>query len=70
MSKVCYFCNASMGETGSNHTNEVFHSICDDCSDRLGVEEKLPKILLAIGELRRKNGSKEYHQLVPVAAAL
>ena len=65
MKKVCYFCNTHLGEIGGNHVNETFYSICDDCEDRLGLEEKLPELLLAIVELRRKNGSKEHHQLAP-----
>jgi len=58
-----------MGEKGDNHTGKVFHSICDGCSDKFRVEERLPKLLLAIVELRRQNGSKEQNQIPAVSLA-
>lgn len=61
MKRVCYFCNTYMGATDGNHTGETFHSICDECSHRLRVDERLPELLLAIVTLRKQNGNKEYH---------
>jgi len=59
-----------MGEKGANHTGEVSHSVCDECSDRFRLEERLPDLLLAIAELRKKNGNKDYHQPVGALAVL
>ena len=70
MKRVCYFCNSYMGEKGGNHAGEVFHSICDKCSDVMKVEERLPELLLAIAELRKKNGNKDYHQPVETLTVL
>ena len=69
MKRVCYFCNSYMGEKGSNHTGEVFHSVCDACSDKYRVEERLPELLLAIVELRKRNGSKEQNKIPAVSLA-
>ena len=70
MKRVCYFCGRYMGEKGANHTGEVFHSVCDECSDRFRLEERLPDLLLAIAELRKKNGNKDYYQPVGTLAVL
>ncbi len=59
MKRVCYFCNSYIGEKGGNHIGEIFHSVCDECSDRLRLEERLPELLLAIVALRKKNGNRE-----------
>jgi hypothetical protein len=62
MKRVCYFCNSYMGETDSNHIGEIFHSVCDECSDRLRLKERLPELLLAIVALRKQNGNREHYQ--------
>jgi len=59
-----------MGEKCGNHAGRVFHSICDKCSDVMKVEERLPELLLAIAELRKKNGNKDYHQPVETLTVL
>lgn len=69
MKRMCYFCGRYMGENGANHTGEVFHSVCDECSDRLGLEERLPELLSAIIDLRKQNGNKGYLQPVETFAA-
>jgi hypothetical protein len=69
MKRVCYFCGRHMGETDSNHAGRVFHSVCDECSDRLRLEERLPELLLAIIGLRKQNGNKGYLQPVETLVA-
>ncbi len=69
MKRVCYFCGRYMGEKGSNHAGRVFHSVCDECSDRLRLEERLPELLLAIIGLRKQNGNKGYLQQVETLVA-
>ena len=69
MKRICYFCGRYMGEKGDNHTSEVFRSVCDECSDRLRVEERLPELLLAIAELRKQTGNKECYQPVETLVA-
>jgi hypothetical protein len=60
-----------MGEKGGNHTGKVFHSVCDECSDRLRLDERLPELLLDIVALRKQNGfNKEYHQTSAIPAAI
>jgi hypothetical protein len=60
-----------MGEKGGNHTGEIFHSVCDKCSDRLRLEERLPELLLAIVALRKQNGfNREYHQIFTTPAVI
>ena len=61
MKRVCYFCNSCMGEENSNHIGEIFHSVCDECSDRLRLEERLPELLLGIVALRKQNGNHEHY---------
>jgi hypothetical protein len=51
-----------MGEKNSNYMGEIFHSVCDECSDRLRLKERLPELLLAIVALRKQNGNKEHYQ--------
>ena len=70
MKRVCYFCNSYMGEKGGNHTGEIFHSVCDECSDRLRLEERLPDLLLAIVALRKQNSNREYHQTFTIPAII
>jgi len=70
MKRVCYFCASDMGETDRNHTGRVFHSVCDKCSDRLRLEERLPELLSAIIGLRKQNGNKGYLQPVETLAAV
>ncbi|MEE9520703.1 MAG: hypothetical protein V3V43_03215 [Dehalococcoidales bacterium] len=69
MKRICYFCGSYMGEKGENHTGEIFRSVCDECSGRLRVEERLPELLLAIAELRKQNGNKEHYQPVETLVA-
>lgn len=69
MKRVCYFCNSSMGETDGNHRGEIFHSVCDECSDRLRLKERLPELLLGIVALRKQNGSREHYQTLASLAS-
>jgi len=58
MKRVCYFCNGYMGEKyGYNDENGVFHSVCDQCSIKLKLEEKLPALLVLIAKLRTQSGN-------------
>ena len=66
MKRVCYFCNKDMGERYGNGNGGVFHSVCDECSSRLRLDEKLPELLWTIVALRRRNGSKEQNQTLGV----
>ncbi len=68
MKRVCYFCGSDMGEKYGNHAGRIFHSICDECSDRLRLEERLPELLLVIAGLRKQNGNKGYLQPVETLA--
>ncbi len=62
--KVCYWCAKDMGEKDGDNGEKVFYSVCDDCYRRLGLEERLPQLLLAIAALRRQNGGKEQNQIL------
>ena len=64
MVKVCYWCAKDMGEKDGDNGEKVFYSVCDDCYRRLGLEERLPQLLLAIAALRRQNGGKEQNQIL------
>lgn len=68
MKKVCYFCASDMGEEYGNHLGRVFYSVCDKCSDRFRLEERLPGLLLAIARLRKQNGNKDCLQPVETLA--
>ncbi len=58
MRRVCYFCNRYMGEKrGYKGENGVFHSVCDKCSARLKLEEKLPALLVLIAKLRKRSAN-------------
>ena len=65
MKRVCYFCNTYMGEKyGENGDNKesVFYSVCDECSSKLKLDERLPELLWAIVTLRRQNEIKKQAQ--------
>jgi len=62
MKRICYFCGRYMGEKFGNHAGEVCYSVCDECLDRLRLEERLPELLLATAELRKQTGNKESYQ--------
>lgn len=64
MVKVCYWCAKDMGEKDGDNGEKVFYSVCDACYSRLGLEERLPQLLLAIAALRRQNGGKEQNQIL------
>ena len=55
MKKVCYFCSTDMGLKDGNGQAGVFHSLCEKCSYRLRLDEKLPELLWAIADLRKQN---------------
>ena len=62
MTRVCYWCNKYMGEKEGNSEDGVFHSICDDCANKIKLEERLPELLWAIADLRKQNSSNEKYQ--------
>ncbi len=66
MKKVCFFCGRLMGVKGKYPQAGIFHSVCDECSDKMGVDERLPELLRAIVDLRRQNGGREQPQTVGV----
>ena len=66
MKKVCYFCGADMGLKDGNGQAGIFHSMCDECAQRLRLDERLPKLLRAIADLRKQNGDIEQSQTVGV----
>ena len=47
-----------MGKKYDNHQNHqagVFHCVCDECSSRKRLDERLPELVLAIADLRMRN---------------
>ena len=68
MKKVCYWCAEYMGEKDGNDGEGVFHSLCDECSHRLRLNERLPELLWAIAALRKQNSRKEQYQTLGVLA--
>ncbi len=66
MKKVCYWCGKPMATMDGNHQGAVLYSICDECSHRVRLDERLPDLLCAIATLRAKNGNKELHQSLDV----
>jgi len=70
MKRVCYFCSKYMGEKDGGSPDEVFHSMCGECSSRLRIEERLPELLWAIADLRRRNGSVKQNLAPGVLAAI
>jgi len=69
MKKVCYWCGEYMGEKDGNDEVEVFHSLCNECSHRLKLEERLPELLWGIAALRKQNGIREQYQTSGITAA-
>lgn len=59
MKGVCYFCAKYTGEKDDNRQEGVFHSVCDECARRLGLDERLLELLRAIAALRQHNGGQE-----------
>ncbi len=59
MKKLCFFCGTDMGEKDGNGQEEVFHSLCGGCARRLRLDERLPELLWAIADLRKRSGSEE-----------
>ena len=68
MTRVCYWCNKYMGEKEDNSEDGVFHSICDECADKIRLEERLPELLWAIADLRKQNSGNEQYQTLGVLA--
>jgi len=58
-----------MGEKDGDHMGEIFHGVCDECSDRLRLNESLPELLLDIVALRKQNGSSEHYQTLASLAS-
>ncbi len=56
MSKICFFCGRFMGKKYDNYQAGIFHCVCDECSSRKRVDERLPELVLAIADLRMRNG--------------
>ena len=70
MHKFCYVCNAYMGVKYGDEVPGIFHSICDECCDMLKVEERLPELLSAIVELRKRNGHRDCDKLLEALYAI
>jgi len=70
MQKRCYFCGEDMGlKVGHSHTG-VFHSVCDECTDRLKLDKRLPELLWAIADMRKQKSScRDLGQELAAAAA-
>ena len=68
MKRVCYWCATDMGEKDGNDEGGVFHSVCDECAQRLRLDERLPELLWAIAALREQNSRKEQYQTSGVLA--
>ena len=62
MKRVCYFCCNDMGLKDNGLQGAIFYSICDKCYGTLKIDERLPELLWAIADLRRKNGSIKQSQ--------
>ncbi len=59
-----------MGKQYGDNTPGIFHSICDKCCNMLKIEERLPELLLAIVELRKRNGNKDYDKQLETLVTL
>ena len=59
MRKVCYWCNMDIGLKEGRYEEGVFDSLCDDCARRLKLDEKLPELLQALVDLRKKNAEEQ-----------
>ena len=57
--RLCYWCGKYMGKKEDTNEPGVFHSVCDECACRFGLENRLPELLWAIAALRKQNGYKE-----------
>jgi len=68
MKRVCYWCAMDMGEKDGSDEGGVFHSVCDECAQRLRLDERLPELLWAIAALREQNSRKEQYQTSGVLA--
>jgi len=51
-----------MGEKDGGSQEAVFHSVCDECADKMRLDERLPELLWAIADLRKLNGGIEQSQ--------
>ncbi len=70
MKKRCYFCGVDMGVKVGNGQVGVFHSLCDQCTYRLRLDERLAELLWAIANLRKQNGSKGQNQELVAPATI
>ncbi len=48
MKKVCFFCGRLTGVKGKHPQAGIFHSVCDECSDKMGLGERFEKIVAAV----------------------
>jgi len=60
MNKVCYWCDKDMGEREGHYEEGVFFSLCDDCAHKLKLEDRLPDLLRALADLRKKNQTPSF----------
>ena len=70
MKKVCYFCGKLMGQKDEHRHETVSHSVCDECADRLKLDERLPALLWAIADMRKQNSSCRELSNEPVTVAV
>lgn len=67
MKRVCYWCHKDMGEKEGSDEGGVFYSVCDACSLRMRLEERLPELVWAVAALRKQRGQEQCQPLGRVA---
>ncbi len=48
MKKVCFFHGRLMGVKGKYPEAGIFHSVCDEFSDKMGLDERFEEIVAAV----------------------
>ena len=70
MKRVCYWCHKHMGEKEGGSEDGIFYSICDSCSQRLKLEERLPELVWAVAALRKQRSQEQYQPLGAVGGKI
>ena len=70
MKRVCYWCHRHMGEKEGGSEDGIFYSICDSCSQRMRLEERLPELVFAVAALRKKRSQEQYQSVGAVAGKI
>ncbi|MFC1912918.1 hypothetical protein ACFLX7_01820 [Chloroflexota bacterium] len=53
-----------MGEKNGDNDEGVFHSVCDDCAQKLKLEERLPELLQAIAAHKSQKDAREFIEML------